>query len=240
MTEFIEAFKNTSYYKTLIGSAEIVCIYIGGSMCCGITDERSDYDLVILTLDNEYIDASKYEYLRYKDKKVHWYYRPIEHIVRLDTKDMKAAIGTVILKGFRDECIIYKNPKYIDVIDNLYDTKDDISDLGARHLFEIKKEYIDDILAEGKILEKHYSKHLYQLCLASYYLLHNDPDKDFLISLKRIRWQPVSDEYKKLAVDRLKIYKDYIENNPIDFETCLKVLYSKFGLDWEYEKELEQ
>ena len=231
MTEFIEAFKNTSYYKTLISSAEVVCIYIGGSMCCGITDERSDYDLVILTLDNEYIDASKYEYLRYKDKKVHWYYRPIEHVVRTDTKDMKSAVGTVILRHLRDECIIYKNPKYIDIIDNLYSAREVIGDLGAYHLFELKKAYIDDILVEGKILEKHYSKHLYQLCLASYYLLRDNPDKDFLRSLKRIRWQPVSDEYKNLAVDRLKIYKNYIDNHPIDFEVCLKALYNKLVLD---------
>ena len=67
--EFIEAFKNTIYYQRLFETCEnILGIFILGSRSTGLIDEKSDYDLVILTLNGNYIDSSRYEYLLYKNK----------------------------------------------------------------------------------------------------------------------------------------------------------------------------
>ena len=230
MTEFIKSFKNTSYYQNLLNSAKIVCIYMGGSICSDITDERSDYDIVVLTLDDEYIDASKYEHLEYRDKKVHWYYRPIKHLFATNHNDIKAYGGTMVMKNLRDDIIVYENPQYQNIVDYLYDIKDKLSDLGMYRLFELKKTYINEVINEGKVLEKHYTKYLYHLCLASYYLLKEEPNKDFLRILKRIRWQPVSDKYKQLAIERLKIFKNYIEAHPIDLDRAFNELYMKLNI----------
>lgn len=230
MTEFIKAFKDTSYYQKLFDSHEVLGIYLAGSMCTGVTDERSDYDITIITLDGEdYIDASKYEYLMYKDKKVHWYYRSIKNLFDGKHSDSKVYVGTMLLRNIREDLIIYENPKYSDMLHKLYDIKDRLSDLGMYRLYEVWKDYVDDVLNEGKVLEKHHTKYLYHLCLASYYLMGEEPDKDFLRKIKRIRWQPVSDEYKSLAVERLRVYKDYIESNPIEVVNTFDDLYKEVG-----------
>ena len=228
MTEFIKAFKNTSYYQRLFDTSEVLGIYLAGSMCTGITDDRSDYDITIITLDgDDYIDASMYEYLIYNGKKVHWYYRSIKHLFDAKHNYSKAYVGTMLLRNIREDLTIYENPKYSDILHNLYEIKDRSSVAGMYRLFEVQKAYIDEVINEGKVLEKHHTKYLYHLCLASYYLTGEEPDKDFLRVIKRIRWQPVSDEYKNLAVERLKIYKNYIEAYPIDVDKAFNDLYIK-------------
>lgn len=226
MEEFINSFKNTSYYQRFFNTSEVLLICLGGSMCTGITDERSDYDITIITLDgDDYIDASAHEYLMYKSKKVHWYYRSIKHLFDGEHTNSKVYVGTMLLRNIREDLIIYENPKYSDMLQRLYDIKDKLSDLGIYRLFEIQKAYISEVLNEGAVLEKHHTKYLYHLCLASYYLTGEEPEKDFLRAIKRIRWQPVSDEYKNLAVERLRIYKDYVEANPIDVVKVFDDLY---------------
>ena len=231
ITKFIEEFKDTSYYQNLLNSAEVVFIYMGGSMCSGITDERSDYDIVIVTLNGEsYIDASRYEYLMYEGRKVHWYYRSIKGLFETNHKNMHAHTGAIWLRNLCDNMIIYENPKYKDIWQDLYAVKDRLSDLGMYRLFEVQKDYIDKVINEGKVLEKHYTKYLYHLCLASYYLTREESDKDFLRVLKRIRWQPVPDEYKQLAVKRLKILKNYIEAHPIELDRAFNDLYMELNI----------
>ncbi len=226
MIAFINAFKNTSYYQSLFNHHnEILGIYILGSMSMDIIDERSDYDIVILTLDGEYIDASKYEHLIYKDRKVHWYYRSIESLFDSKHLDTQKYLCPIQLRNIREDLTIYENPKYINTLNKLYAIKDNLSKLGMYRLFEIQKTYINDVINESQILEKYYTKYLYHLCLASYYLTEEEPNKEFLRILKRIKWQPVSDVYKNLAVERLKIYKDYIETHPVDLKTSFNNLY---------------
>lgn len=230
MTEFINSFKNTSYYQRFFNTSEVLLICLGGSMCTGITDERSDYDITIITLDgDDYIDASAHEYLMYKSKKVHWYYRSIKNLFDGEHTNSRVYVGTILLRNIREDLIIYENPKYCDMLQRLYEIKDKLSVAGMYRLFEVWKDYVYGVLNEGQILEKHYTKYLYHLCLASYYVTGEKPDKDFLRVIKRIRWQPVSDEYKQLAFERLQTYKNYIEANPIDAVKAFDDLYKEVG-----------
>jgi hypothetical protein len=230
MRDFINAFKKTSYYQGLFNSSEVLLIYLAGSINVGITDGRSDYDIVILTSDSEHIYASRYEYLLYNGKKVHWYYRSIKHFFEADHKDSLAYIGTMLVRNIREDLIIYKNPKYSDTLQKLYEIKDRLSALGIYRLFEVQKAYIDEILNNGKVLEKHHTKYLYHLSLASYYLTGEELDKDFLRVLKRIRTQSVPEEYKQLAIERLKIYKNYINSHPSNIRAGLQALYKELML----------
>lgn len=233
MTDFIKAFKNTSYYRNIFKYAdtEIILIYIGGSRNSGLTDERSDYDIIVLTLDGDFIDVSSYEHLKYRDTKVHWYYQPINILYKADKSYILSTMGVLLLKNLCDDLIIYENPKYKDLINNLLAMKEKVSSLGAYRLFDIHKELVNKVITEGKLIEEHYTKFLYHLCLASYYIMKEEPDKDFLKSLKRIRWAPVSEEYKQLAVDRLMIYNNFMEHNPVSHDLLMSEIYDQLEIE---------
>lgn len=230
--EFINAFKNTSYYKELFNvSTEILGIFLLGSRAVGITDEHSDYDIVILTLDGDYIDASKYEYLKYGEQKVHWYYQPINKLFQKNFDDNQLMMLCPIqLKHLSSSLTIYENPKYTELLSRLYTIKDKISTIGIYQLFDKKQNYIEDILCKEEVLETAYSKFLYHLCLASYYLLGESPNKTFLKTLKRIKWVPVPNEYKELAIQRLKLSKAYIEKYPLDIDLELAKLQNLLNI----------
>ena len=224
--EFIKAFKNTIYYKELFNvSTEILGIFLLGSRATGIIDEYSDYDIVILTLDGDYIDASKYEYLRYHGHKVHWYYQPIAGLFQKKFEDNQLMIlCPVQLKHLSPDLTLYENPKYFELLSSLYKIKDKVSTIGVYQLFNKKQNYIESILCKEEILETSYSKFLYHLCLASYQLLGDSPDKAFLKTLKRIKWTPIPEDDKILAIQRLKLSKNYIEKHPLDIDTELTKL----------------
>lgn len=229
VNEFIHDLKNSSYYGKLFERPNVLAIYISGSVCAGTTDDRSDYDIDIFTLDGDHIDESKYEYLMYKGRKVHWYYFPICELFNPKCTGLNL-LGPILLRNFSKDLVIYENPKYIDELNKLYSVKDTISLMAIYNLFNEHKTYIEEVLRAGAILEKHHTKYLYHLCLASYYLANEPLDKEFLRVIKRIRWQPVSNKYKALAIERLKIYKNYIETNPVNTEDTLSKLREQAGI----------
>jgi hypothetical protein len=206
-------------------------IYISGSRLIDVIDEMSDYDIVIYTLGGEYIDSSQYEYLMYKGKKVHWYYKPINKISDIATYPITCGIGNMFINYLCDDFIIYKNPKYDELVDKIYAAKNQISYLSAYYVFIVNKSLIEQILTEGHILEAHYTKYIYHMCVASYAITNEMLDKDFLADIKRIRLQPVSDKYNQLAVNRLRIYKNYLEQNPINVEAYIENIYDELELN---------
>lgn len=224
MKEFIDAFKDTSYYKNLFKDNRVIAIYILGSRSVDITDDRSDYDLVVFTDDGTYTDASQFEYLKYKNKKVHWYFNPIQNLFYPMFSNSMRYLCALQLKNINKDVVIYENPEYSKLLQKLHEIKDELSKLAAYSLFNAKKDFIDKILAQNQITESFYSKFIYHLCCASYYLTGEELNKDFLRSIKRIKWLPVCTTYKQLAIQRLEIYKQFIEDNPIDVESSLKML----------------
>lgn len=215
MQTFIEAFRQTSYYHTIIQKENVVAVYIAGSRAFDIVDERSDYDLQVITMDGEYEDVSKKYYLTWRGVKVHWYTVPIPELTKYGHYDSMRYVGINALRHYRPELVIYENPKYADILQAIYDHRDEISNIGIYYFYYYAKSYIDRILDAGEILECHHSKRIYHLCIASYLITGDEMDKDFLLSIKRIRWQPVPEEYKRLAVERLRKLKECIESPDI-------------------------
>lgn len=209
MTTFITEFVNTSYYKQLIASEDTVAVIIGGSQAPGIVDEHSDYDLIVLTRSGSWVDVSRKYYLTYKDMKVHWYLVPLDRLTVFEEQGLLRLSGLNSLRNLRSELFIYTNPVYDQQVNLLYLHINEIADAGVYWLVKTNYDFIHDIVQSGKILEHNYSKRIYHLCLASYQIYREPFDVKFLLSIKRIRWQPVSDEYKQLAVVRLKKLMDY-------------------------------
>lgn len=212
MQKFIEEFRQTPYYAALIAPENVIAIFVAGSRACGTNDERSDYDLQILTADDndEFDDVGKRCYLRWNGVYVHWYITSISLWAKPGhyTLTLYGALNAIMLA--RPEAVIYENPKYPDALSLLRNYVAEIYDAAVYSFYRWAEEYINDILSAGEIPERLYSKKIYHLCLSSYLLTGDEPDVEFLRKIKRIRWQPVSDEHKQLAIRRLQKLKDNV------------------------------
>lgn len=232
MSDFVQNFRKTSYCANLIKCVphEVMAIYLLGSSSSGIVDERSDYDIIILTNGGQFLDASGQEYITYKGKLVHWYYFPVEDLFIKEYSVLTLQIFTPIyLRNICEDLIIYENPKYKEVLCKIYENKEWLSIFTSYSLFSLARKMIDEILEANRIFTKHYSKWLYHLCLVSYYLTSEQPDVEFLKALKRIRYTDVSEEHKQLAIQRLRIYKDFIKCNQLEASCELRKMYEQLN-----------
>lgn len=216
INNFILEFKKTAYYNELIKNKNVICIYIAGSNCTGLADEFSDYDLIVLTLNGDFIDVSKTLYLNYKGKKVHWYYFPIKGFFDI-SYDGLTLLCPIQLRKFSEDLVIYKNPNYLHILEKLLIIKNKISDLAIYRFYDTYKTKLTKILAQNEILNQDYSKFLYHLCFCTYCLLNEDVDLEFLKDLKLILRRQVRDETKQQAIKYLKLGVDYINKFPRDY-----------------------
>lgn len=226
--KFIHDLQSSKYYTKLFDMYNVVMIMLVGSRKLNITDERSDYDIVVLTTNS--ITKFPEECLMYHGKKVHWEYININDFVQeLNPNRLLDIIMNITMKYTDDSNIIYTNNNYKYIIDYLINNKEKISRLGCINLYKSMQEFINKILNNNEIKQELYTKFIYHLCCASYILLDETFDTDFLKNIKRIRWQPVSDSYKQLAVERIRLANEYINTLSIDIEYEIKNLRNELN-----------
>lgn len=209
-SDFATEFQNSAFYHKLFDDQDVVMIYIAGSRICNVIDERSDYDLIVLTNNEDQDNPS--EFLMYKDKKVHWYWRNVDTFIETGGTYPMRYYGNVLFGYICDDCIIYKNEKYTDRINQLLEHKHEIGLNGAKLFYESQKQLVESICKKSRIDESDYTKFLGHLCVTSYYVLNEPVDSSVVLPAKRIRWQPVSDEIKAKIVERLRLLKNFIES----------------------------
>lgn len=209
-SDFATEFQNSAFYHKLFDDQDVVMIYIAGSRICNVIDERSDYDLIVLTNNEDQDNPS--EFLMYKYKKVHWYWRNVDTFIETGGTYPMRYYGNVLFGYICDDCIIYKNEKYTDRINQLLEHKHEIGLNGAKLFYESQKQLVESICKKSKIDESDYTKFLGHLCVTSYYVLNEPVDSSVVLPAKRIRWQPVSDEIKAKIVERLRLLKNFIES----------------------------
>ena len=209
-SDFATEFQNSAFYHKLFDDQDVVMIYIAGSRICNVIDERSDYDLIVLTNNEDQDNPS--EFLMYKDKKVHWYWRNVDTFIETGGTYPMRYYGNVLFGYICDDYIIYKNEKYTDRINQLLEHKHEIGLNGAKLFYESQKQLVESICKKSRIDESDYTKFLGHLCVTSYYVLNEPIDASVVLPAKRIRWQPVSDEIKAKIVERLRLLKNFIES----------------------------
>ena len=215
MKTFIAEFKATSYFKSIIADHQVFAIWIAGSTCMQCDDAESDYDIVILTLDGEIIDASQSLYLTYNGKRLHWYYRPIESLFVDHHKDVKHWLCGTQLRLIDDSFIIYINPEYKHIYDKLMMHKTSISDYSFFKFFETQSKYVNNILKVNYVEDYKYAKFLYHLCWYSYRTHEQPVDYQLLKKVKRFNFVTVSTAENMMIVDLLRQLSLFIANNPI-------------------------
>lgn len=209
INEFSYELRNSKFYENLFGSYDVVMIYVAGSQLYGARDERSDYDLIVLV--NGDCKNEPNEYITYKGKKVHWYWRNINTFIEIGNTYAMRYYGNVLFGYICEDCIIYKNEKYADKINDLLNNKQDIAINGAKLFYNAMKPLVERICEKSRIDEFDYTKYLGHLCVTSYYVLNEPIDCDVVLPAKRIRWQPVDEDTKGKIIERLRLLKDFIE-----------------------------
>lgn len=209
INEFFYELRNSKFYENLFGSYDVVMIYVAGSQLYGARDERSDYDLIVLV--NGDCRNEPNEYLTYKGKKAHWYWRNINTFIEIGNTYAMRYYGNVLFGYICEDCIIYKNEKYADKINDLLNNKQDIAINGAKLFYNAMKPLVERICEKSRIDEFDYTKYLGHLCVTSYYVLNEPIDCDVVLPAKRIRWQPVDEDTKGKIIERLRLLKDFIE-----------------------------
>lgn len=206
LSNFIEDLKQSKFYNSIIDKHKVILMFISGSRIIGVTDERSDYDIIVVVDDNQ--EVSTQEYLIYNGVKVHWYYIPLAQFITANSRESLRCYGKVLFANIRDDVIIYSNPDYEDVTKLLLDNKNAIAANGANKTYRTYSNLIRSILEAGAILPQHHTKFLSHLCVVSLAITGEkltDETRSLLRQLKRIRWQPVSDEAKAWCVVRLTL-----------------------------------
>lgn len=221
MTEqFINDLKSSPYYERIFNGHDVIMIALTGSRLIDVVDERSDFDLLVVTNDKdreEYVD----EFLTYYSKKVHWHYVPVQKLISNEDGNLLTCNGEVEFVGLCEQKIIYADTKYYGIIKYLIENKNTVALVGAYGLVRFHSDLIYRILSANQIKQQDYCKYIYHLCFASYVVLAEEPDKSFLANIKRIRWRNIPDEHKNLAVERIRLLSNYAAENPLDIKSII-------------------
>lgn len=207
----LDDFKNSEFYEMMFNDApnEIIAIFLGGSYLNRTADERSDLDIMgIVKGDNIWTDNKNY--LVWKDLIVaHWNWRSIDQYYSEDAP-MYDLLGQSMLKNITEDDFIYINEKYRSEVLTLINDKDNISKVGQIRVVKFFKKLINEIITDGFIAEKNYSKILYHLCLVYYYQNNLEPNLDLIREIKRIKWQPVQQKHLDQCFEMIKWLKENI------------------------------
>lgn len=227
LSDFITDLKASKFYDLLFDGYNVVMIYVAGSNLYCATDDRSDYDLIVI-VDGE---GSEYpnQYLTYDGAKVHWYWRNIDEFIESGNTYPMRYYGNVLFGYITDNNIIYRNDDYAEVIDNLITHKHQIGVNGARLFYNAMTPLINSVLDDECINKVNYTKHLGHLCVTSFFVLDEPIDKELVCNIKRIRWQPCEDCYKEQAVERLKMLRAYMESEINEVEAEIDVLKARIA-----------
>lgn len=218
MHKFISDFTSSSYYKQIITTyPEVVAAYIGGSRVYGLENEHSDYDItVIVNEDSAFYNPIGQHYLTYKGTTVHWYFLTVNQLLSEDYIDIYEYLGRLTLcQVNKNNTFIYKNPKYENLLTFLLVKCDTLAKIWSTRIFQESPQKIEKLIkaVNQEYTSKDYKfiKRTYFLMLASYWLLQDELDYDFLYNLNQADHVCyLSQEYKQKIADRLIVCNNYL------------------------------
>lgn len=217
----IKSLMQSSYYSKLFDGYNVVFIYVTGSRLTGCTDDHSDYDLIVVA-DNDFNEQHPNEFLIWRGKKVHWYFRPMSKFIKTpENVSPQQYIGLMEFALFSDDCVIYENPAYKAYMDKLRAMKNQISVIGSMQLYNRLSDMVNTIIEKRAIPVELRSKYIGHLVLESFILLGEEIDTVSVCRIKRMRWQGLTEADEQFAVYRLRLLKAFIEQNPVDVKQMI-------------------
>jgi predicted nucleotidyltransferase len=219
---FIADFQSSGIIDQICAEYDVVMIWVSGSTALGIVDEESDYDLGVLITDN--VQFSKSEktpiYFRYKkedNRAVQYIFNTFEDVFAEICRERLAPyryLGWAQFINIKEEHIIYKNNKYLDIIDQLILNKESISH-NAIHTFV---NYVDDAILSihtpRDIFRVPWGKMLSHLVWCADILTKRPVDTALLLRLKRNPEEEPDAATTADIFNKLLFLQEYLQKAP--------------------------
>ena len=197
--------------KFICNNQKVLAIALVGSRSIGIVDQWSDYDLLVITDDNNIYKNNKLDcYIIYNNEiGIHWY--QYSKNLLFDLQKPKAIL---------EFCSFWQLPqeKFIavwdlDFIEQLKKFIAKIADTACIAFYNnIYKSTLNQVL-EAKTLPQ--TKLLYHLCVVSHFLEKTEMNYKFLNELKRINYIKISEDCKNYCIERIKLLKKIVDKNTV-------------------------
>ena len=229
--EFITKLKNSSFLPYLGDDNEVIMIYLGGSRCFNMSDQYSDYDIVVVTKNQSVRQEGKFG-LKYQGKSVHWYYRTMLDLILPVTENWELldSIAAVNLYALEDN-IIYINNKYLKEAEFILQHKKDLATNGAWN-YALYNDTYHKVKNTKEITPEDCSKLMYHLCNCHSIIFNKELNTSLCIRLKRLRRRNFKEENKEdlekvrtmiLEMDEYyKIHEQEIKNQRTNLINKLK------------------
>ena len=194
--------------KFICNNQKVLAIALVGSRSIGVVDQWSDYDLLVITDDNDIYRNNKLDcYIVYNNEiGIHWY--QYSKNLLFDVNKPKAIL---------EFCSFWQLPqeKYIAIWDLNFveQLKKSVNEKAAAagciaFYNKVYKSIINQVL-EGNELPK--TKLLYHLCVVSHFLDKTELNYKLLNELKRINYIEVSEECRAYCIERVQLVKNIAE-----------------------------
>lgn len=209
MDAIIEFITQPSTLELISKQNELLAVYLIGSRCLEITDEHSDYDLIALVSKPVFENPEDRlkDHIEYNGAKIHWYYFTYDELF---DKDNLVSLTAGKLELPYAKVLYCKNEA---VVKQIEETKQNIIVPGLCVLYSRFQALINKIIEANTIADENKTKFIYHLCWASCYIDNAPFDKEKLTHLKRMRYQEISEADIRYAIERLKIFKEWMKTN---------------------------
>lgn len=227
--QFINDFKKSPALEALLtdNKTEPIMIWVAGSVWLGTADDQSDYDLCILVKElpkpakkspwQPYGRPGHY-FLKYKpqNKKVDIIYTSVDEIFNMSESTPLANIGWAQIKYWPEESIIYKNPKYLNFINNLFAAKETIFKnsvylfIKAALSMRTKNNDLSELIQLD--IDIRPNKALAQICWISDLLQKKTLNVANIIAIKRNLYSALSQDIHNYIFESIKYLEQYFKN----------------------------
>ena len=220
ITTFISDFRTSGIINWMQSKYDVVMVWLSGSSALGITDEESDYDLGVLVADNITFSKSVkspflYNYKKENKKQVQCIYNSFEDIFAEPNSEQLAIyryLGWAQFRIIEKEHIIYINPKYSQLVEQLIANRLEISLNAINSFLQYVKFGVDIVHEPFQVGVVKWGKMLSHLCWCADILSNTSHDKERLLRIKRALPQDLNREDRKYAFNKIKFVQQYLEN----------------------------
>ena len=193
--------------KFICNNQKVLAIALVGSRSIGVVDQRSDYDLLVITDDIDISINNKLDcYIVYNNEiGIHWY--QYSKNLLFDIERPRAILEFCSFWQLSAEKFIaIWDTNFIETLKKSIIKTLDIACI--KFYNNIYKSTINQVL-EGNELPK--TKLLYHLCVVSHFLDKTELNYKLLNELKRIKYIEVSEECRAYCIERVQLVKNIAE-----------------------------
>lgn len=223
---FITDFRASSLVERICNNYDVIMIWLSGSSVIGLTDHLSDYDLGVLVADQVIFSKTEKtgESYVYKEdrKEVHCIYNSFDDVAARLHEGALAPyryLGWAQFRCINEDHIIYINPKYTEVVEQLVKYKESLAENSIRTFLSLLTPQLQlaKTIEHVKVIK--WGKLLSHLCWCVEELQKVPHNYEQLLILKRafprqLSPQNLTADVLAYAFEKIQYAKEYLEAHP--------------------------